>query len=302
MRAPWFFSLLVLPFISVEGEKRTIPRLFELPHEILLMIHSFLPLPSQACLALTCEPLYNVFTNSITPRTQLLLQLQTLDNPFCGACLKLHRRDEFPENLPDILERKCRFGDNVVDLCHCLALTPMTGAKLRGWIRSGIAPTTLDQSIFTAFWPVNARGQLVLRHICTATNRQHGTLDLHMQLRLVDSGQLVVRTRHSLAITTLGIKQGWPQLGSFRDMTESLFGCPHRNLMHIGWFDSNTVRHKCHYCQTVSAFVGHWVPESVFEWVTHRNLGTDSDHEPWQATGRCLSYERKRMEACLQSL
>ncbi|KAL3490988.1 hypothetical protein BJX62DRAFT_237592 [Aspergillus germanicus] len=161
--------------ISVEGEKRTIPRLFELPHEVLLMIHSFLPLPSQACLALTRKSLYNVFTDSvkhpdlawpkeileqwsaayglpkINPRTQLLLQLQTLDNPFCVACLKLHRRDEFPGNLPDILERKCRFGDNVIDLCHCLALTPMTGAKLREWLRRGIAPTSLDRSILTAF-------------------------------------------------------------------------------------------------------------------------------------------------------
>ncbi|CEN60701.1 hypothetical protein ASPCAL03136 [Aspergillus calidoustus] len=341
-------SPILQPSITVAAKNQTDPRLLEYPPEILLMIHSFLPVPSQACLALTCKTLYNLFGNSlqhpdlawpkgifeqgsaayglpkIALRTQFLLQLKTPDNPFCVACLKLHHRNEFPENVWDIpkIERKCGFGINVVDLCHCLALTPMTGAKIREWLRSGIAPTNLDQRILDVLQLDDRNPHRALRHRCMATNRRHGTLRLEIRAELVGdednddnddnerNERLMVCTRHSLAITQDGIRQGWEQLGAVFSPQESVFGCPHYNLIHIGWYNPDTAAHICQYCPTAFFFLGN-IPteyesksesESAFVWRSFRNLGSNAYSRPWQTNGRCCSEERRQMKRCLESL
>ncbi|KAJ0418221.1 hypothetical protein BJY00DRAFT_315116 [Aspergillus carlsbadensis] len=305
-----------------------IPRLLEYPYDILCVIHSFLPVSSQACFALICKHLYESFHRSlkhpqlvwpnhieetgsvavelpeIAPRTELLLRLETPDTPFCVACLKFHRRDEFPKDLSQIpkRERTCRFGTSVVDLCHCLALTPMTGAKLRRWLRAGTAPPTLDQSILTAFRLLHEDGQLALRHSCTATDRQYGALQLHMDVRFMGSGQLVVRTRYTLGITTVGIIQGWEQLGRPVSATGLLSGCRHRNLIHVSCFGLYMEHQVCPYCHAVFHFVHHVLPTSTIEWVVCRDLGSESDHELWRLAGRPQLEERKRVKRCLQSM
>jgi hypothetical protein len=144
--------------------------------------------------------------------------------------------------------------------------------------------------------------QLSLGHVCNATSRQYGALRIHMQVRLMAFGYLVVCTRHSLAITVSDVRGGWEQLLSPFSPTESVFGCPHRNLMHIGWYNHDMAPERCDYCKAAFSFAHHELPESVFEWVTYRCVGSDSDHAPWEEGGRCLSVQRGRVEACLQSM
>lgn len=112
-----------------------------LPTEILLHICSSLDLLSQACLALTSRSHYqsigfvlkdkklqfpvilydengNRYFDTQKPamRTDLVLRLENERWAYCGACLKLHPRDEFytiyPEQPPQ--ERSCRYPGIVV--------------------------------------------------------------------------------------------------------------------------------------------------------------------------------------------
>ncbi|EIT73656.1 hypothetical protein AO1008_04816 [Aspergillus oryzae 100-8] len=102
-----------------------IPPLLNLPLDILFEIFPLLPLPSQVCLALSCKPLYRLFSSTlqdeqlawprllacktfrisdtlssneaplISPRTQVLLQLQDDWWLYCAACLKIQPRALF---------------------------------------------------------------------------------------------------------------------------------------------------------------------------------------------------------------
>jgi hypothetical protein len=121
--------------------------LLQTPIDTLLLILDLLPLPSQACLALSCKALYQLFSSVLKderlawprllaartytlpgqdlddPRTQLLVQLEDGNWLYCRGCLKIHPQTQFPRDSAAIEppKRSCKYKAAVVDVCPCLA-------------------------------------------------------------------------------------------------------------------------------------------------------------------------------------
>ncbi|KAL3459459.1 hypothetical protein BJX64DRAFT_200906 [Aspergillus heterothallicus] len=326
------------------------PSILDYPVDILLVICSFLPLPSRVCLALTCKALYNVLGDNLNnprlawpkgideagcnscvtierlpphvepkdlPRTELLLRLQTHDNLYCAGCLKLHGRHEFDEGrlFGPITERYCRDRRDVVDLCHCLALTGMTGNKLRQWILTGIAPASLDQSIRNILTPKKTDcGDLTLEHGCTATGPNYVSLMMDMQLRL-DNHCLVVRKTYQLRVdgrltrVDHHCKMG-PSTCPYFPPRGVVFGCFHRCHVHTCWFAKNKPQ-PCLCCKTSLTYLGrthgeyekrmgHEGYERTFFWETVKYL--DKNKWQWNQTARGPWIKSKRLKKILQSM
>ncbi|KAL2835827.1 hypothetical protein BJY01DRAFT_252332 [Aspergillus pseudoustus] len=325
--------------LFAESTIEPIPPLLDCPVDILLLVFASLPLPDQVCLALTCKPLYNLFSEALKdprlawpkgieatgcaayarpndhPRLELLLRLQTYDNVYCTTCLKLHRRQEFTEEslaIP-IIDRRCKYGHNVVDLCHCLALTPMTGAKLRQWLDTGVAPAALDRSIRNAFVPGITDGdELSLQHECRAIGRKYGDLALATRLRHMPDKTLVVRTYHDLRISGENVKLDPWQLDEGISVSDTIFSCPHNNLVDTHWSDRSSEPKFCTHCETVQQFFGQRNglsgkgtlpgPDEILQiWETQRTLGHDDKDCPrWQQTARARWKEKEQLQHCLK--
>ena len=133
-------------------------KFLDLSIELLHNIFSYLPLPSQVCLALSSKGLYALFNSVLGAselrfpamprngksyamseecylRTTLLTQLEDSHWAFCVGCQKLHPRQEFPELLLRS-KRSCTNLAGIVDLCPCIALTLRDRTRIVEYLRS----------------------------------------------------------------------------------------------------------------------------------------------------------------------
>ncbi|RMZ41768.1 hypothetical protein CA14_011270 [Aspergillus flavus] len=149
--------------------RRLDPYILNLPTELLLLIFSLLPFPSQVCFALTCKHMYQLFSSVLDderlcfprvfsskkfeipsnephiPRNQVLALLQNTRWAYCSGCLKLHPRSEFGLwLLPKPSIRKCMDNAEIVHLCGCISLTPRHQMRLERWLKTGFIDAPSD--------------------------------------------------------------------------------------------------------------------------------------------------------------
>lgn len=141
------YSLLFLSKVPSDLQENN--AVFFLHEDVLFIIYDYLSIVDKACFALSCKRYYNLFGNVTKEeafdfprllkikvpelcvnkpellRNQLLVRLEDTRWAFCGGCLKLHPRREFPEaNLASPpIQRNCGFNTGIVDLCPCISLT-----------------------------------------------------------------------------------------------------------------------------------------------------------------------------------
>lgn len=196
----------------------------DLPLEILLEVFSYLPLPSQVCLALSCKSMYQLFNTvlqaeelrfpQLVPRRdeiflntryvlskeyilrmELLLQLENSRWACCAGCQKLHRRKEF---LPKSrlkkypLRRMCMSGSGLVDLCPCIALTIRDRKHVVQYLMGSNNLSFVDKGYLED--SCNDKGERCLIHKCTS----YATVRVEIVLSLAQGDRLVARTRHEV--------------------------------------------------------------------------------------------------------
>ncbi|KAL3468721.1 hypothetical protein BJX99DRAFT_265885 [Aspergillus californicus] len=232
--------------------------LLELPLDILVIIVPLLPLVSQACLALTCKPLYRLFCSAHDdeqlawprflatpfphkylsgsqvhlPRIDLLLKLEDARWLYCSGCLKLHPINHFNvfeiNHLP--IDRYCENRVGVVDLCACVALTYTNGVLLADWIQTGVPSSRLHKRIRQEFQFRVIKDRPVLIHNCSVTSQPDAFVTLKMMVALDSDNCLIVTTRYNVYWSTphnYFAKTAGREPYRTPNDTEAVFLCPH---------------------------------------------------------------------------
>lgn len=231
--------------------------ILQLPDELLLHIRSFLPLTSQACLALTCKTFFSFtgevlgsrefalppieFDNIIgtwglghSLRWELLCLLQDARWLICSQCNKLRPIDKFPGRL--FLKsrlRNCVYGphEGIVEICPCIRMS--FGDKLK----------LMDQ-LETERENPHSNGS-PFRHECL-TVREGGRVLTQAQPVLQEDGSLVFQMRYSLTTK----KQ---RVGYYLVKDLPICRCPHDQItytfMRAPW-ESAWVPRSCYHCET----------------------------------------------------
>ncbi|KAE8313067.1 hypothetical protein BDV41DRAFT_564591 [Aspergillus transmontanensis] len=241
-----------------------IPPLLNLPLDILFEIFPLLPLPSQVCLALSCKPLYRLFSSTlqdeklawpsllacktfnlsdtlasneallISPRTQVLLQLQDDWWLYCTACLKIQPRALFGsgiESMP-LRSRTCIFETRVIDLCPCLSLTYFDRIRLERWLYTG-RTNTLSQRIREAFQLLIIDDRPSLLHQCSVSTIPEVSVDLIIVVAFNDRKRLEALTRYCVRMSSYQPRSRgvFPWFSGQHDATERMYLCPHIDLL-----------------------------------------------------------------------
>jgi hypothetical protein len=249
------------------------PILF-LSESLLQQIHDNLPPIDKICLALSCKLFFNQFSKITehkeftfphllkikdprkcinrkeVPRNQLLLRLETKTWLYCGACLKLHRREQFKNPVNEKpLQRRCSDYAGIVDLCPCISLT---GADRKHIIHL----LTSDGSVSGGPFEIIREDEgACLRHACDYSASRHWDTSLELYIGIDDDLQLVVSAFYFLYVKTR------PRVNR---RAEPVFACPHTDLtMLAGWFDGGR---RCKYCETwIEGASGRSESPAVFE-------------------------------------
>lgn len=192
-------------------------KFLDLPIELLQHIFSYLPLPSQVCLALSSKGLYALFNSVLGAselrfpamprneesyamseecylRTTLLTQLEDSHWEFCVGCQKLHPCQEFPESLLG-LKRSCSISAGIIDICPCISLTLRDRARVVEYLRSrGTANSKrILNSIRNGSLVLNKdRDGLYLLHTCHA----YQNIQAEFKLSVTESNQLISCDRY----------------------------------------------------------------------------------------------------------
>lgn len=280
------------------GEKCWI---FELPNELLLMVFELLSLPSKACFALTCKPFLSMFgavlkskefafphinvnslggtelDNDCRARAELLLRLQA--DPwwgpswkYCGACLKLHSRDQFSALPPGYYEpppeqTECK-SPGIVALCPCIHLNASEKVRLIKELETGKVKNASNWHKCSIDYP-NV-GNVWDSDECDSddSDGEDVTVKITIALSLTKLGELVVRTRY---VVRPGIVR---DLELWRVMC-----CPHSNIFDYLREDPEIFDTYCWLCQTTL------------------HVDCSRDDQSWLQVTRCLG--RKSPPACL---
>ncbi|KAI9371590.1 hypothetical protein BJX61DRAFT_543531 [Aspergillus egyptiacus] len=282
--------------------------LLNLPPELHWLIFSLLPLPSQACLALTCKQFYRLFSHVLederlawprllasqsytallghpgSPRTQLLRRFEDDYWSYCPGCLKLHpAEDSLDYPLPMTDACSSIYSDQpIVDLCPCLALTYCDRLRLEEWLRTEHASPLLSRRIRCAF----QRRLNSLQHDCWMFHHADAFVRSVMTVALDEQGCLIVRTRYHHI----------DRLYSRPCDMEPIFLCPHVNIFEYILVPLLWVDNRCMLCDASmqdlsSAEYGyHHVVQSV------RTLGDrgEDGRETWCLQARHESERLKR--------
>lgn len=331
----WIRKLLRLVrlFKGRNGYERLSPReeppwspFLELPLDILLVIIPYLQLVDQACLALTCKPLYRLLrsvhgdeqlawprylasplpacefgSQSHVLRNDLLLKLEDTHWRFCRRCLKLHPKNHFTyaDTWRPSLNRYCIIDVGVVDLCACLALTYANGIRLVDWIQTGVASHDLHRNIYREFQLRVLKNTRFLIHRCSVTSEPDAFVALTTTVALGSDNCLVVTTRHNVYWST---PHHHP--GDFSDNRaiyraphniESIFACPHMHALAwlYGQYSRFLVHEKrCGVCDTTLNLL-HSTGDGLHSVIqAERNLGIMYNNlsKPWVQSGCSLRW------------
>ncbi|KAL2857737.1 hypothetical protein BJY01DRAFT_260770 [Aspergillus pseudoustus] len=195
-----------------------------LPVDILHLVFGLLPLSSQACLALTCKPLYQLFGHVLPdeslawprqpttvwdlilrkdpdfPRNQLLLLLEDGYWVYCSRCLKLHPRSRFTSSRrgAEVEYRWCKYMAGVLDLCPCVALTFYDKVRLEECLRKGTMNPNLPPSIRHAFRLSVYQRQRCLLHECAIYDYESMFINLKTRIILQERHKIVLKSTYYL--------------------------------------------------------------------------------------------------------
>ncbi|PWY86045.1 hypothetical protein BO70DRAFT_220121 [Aspergillus heteromorphus CBS 117.55] len=283
--------------------------LMDAPVDIVSMIFDLLPLPSQACLALSCKPLYGLFGYILEdedlawptldtkhykaplvaprpPRDELLLQLEDDRWRYCSGCLKLHPHGLF---FPDRTSKCCMYEAGVIDLCSCLSLTFFDRMHIEGWLRAGTTDT-LSPRLRQAFQLTVIKGRRHLLHKCSTADGIYASYDLEIMATIGESKHLEVQTRYHVHVADLKpihlFAIDWRQL-SWEKLDPPLL-CPHNCMVAFVCGSDRERREHCGLCNTTARILA--CSESRLSMVVEvvRDLGGVSpmDRQLWNRSIR----------------
>lgn len=127
-----------LPVSPSEGS------LSALPQQIVQRVFDYLPVPDEACLALTCKHFHGLFASVFqhtdlrsparvdgekqAPRTKLLMRLEDFSWQHCMKCLTLHRQNESPTGIDPGPGTRTEVHSTMhsiekVQVCPCVTMT-----------------------------------------------------------------------------------------------------------------------------------------------------------------------------------
>ena len=280
------------------------PIIFRMLMELLLKVFSYLALPSQVCLAMSCKGLYQLFGSVLQtddlcfPRLSsrmsryiqtkehhswmtLLIQLENCCWACCAYCQKLHPHKEFMSfYLPMHPQwRGCNPWARVVDLCPCIALILWDRKHIMKYLMGKASDKKTINVVNRGVWKSshNDKGKLCISHEC----RAYSMAKVDMMLSLSDDSQLVVSTQYELPSTALRM--------------ESIYICHHSNLHQCisgASYLSLGYTWNCVYCchTHLVNLTNPRTPELIVAAVT-RHLGrgswpTSNCHEDWLQQSR----------------
>lgn len=279
-----------------------------IPVELLQYIFSYLPLPSQVCLALSSKGLYALFSSVLRAkelrfplmprngktyaiseechlRMTLLTQLEDSRWACCAPCQKLHPRREFPryelkESHP--WERSCVNSAGIIDLCPCIALTLRDRTRIVEHLKreKTAKNRTLNHIRKGLLSLKDDDGELYLLHRCTAYSK----FRIEIRLSLTDSGQLVSHARYETHLSVLNLRM------------DSVRVCCNGTLAEC--FDSPTSAHNCDVCRARMVDLTRHKPASALTAAqVTRYLGRDE----WFANQGWFEFEKQWYRQCRDS-
>ncbi|KAL2871950.1 uncharacterized protein BJX67DRAFT_94418 [Aspergillus lucknowensis] len=290
--------------------------LLDLPVDILLLVFPLLPLLSQACLALTCRSLYNLFgyvlqdkslawprqlaSKGYRPlmqqpeilRNQLLFLLEDDYWQYCTECLKMHPRSRFPPWRTDDprLMRSCEyFPKGVLDICPCLSLTFFDRVRLEECLCRGVLNPDLPRSIRHAFRLTRSKKQRFLIHECSINDHAHAFIALKTTFPLQGPGDLRLQTRYCIHLSLprpfprpddLDYILSFPRFGM-----EPVLCCPHFDVLE-SLYRFDWVRDTCICCGTTVLETWKAIDGSCVIVECSRNLGGYTGEVNWTSGSR----------------
>ena len=262
------------------------PNRLDLATELVLLIYSFLPVPEQVCLAMSCKTFYGFFKsalkhedlkvprllatydykvcfqNPLAPRNRLLLQLENARWAYCAGCLMLHPRSIFCDSTLAIasIDRRCHEFAQVVDVCPCRTLTCNGREQLIKELmelssrRRSIAGKKAAPPCHKVF--IDDRWEPCLTHECSL-DRSEATIKIKTIFTISQDNNLILGTDYGVHI---------------KDVAPSspMLICPHWNI--VGWSHPNWQEGACKYCETHAEILFD-SGELYFVFRTTRNLG-----------------------------
>lgn len=252
--------------------RRFDPYILNLPTELLLLIFSLLPFPSQVCFALTCKHMYQLFSSVLDderlcfprvfsskkfeipsnephiPRNQVLTLLQNNRWAYCSGCLKLHPRSEFGLwLLPKPSIRKCMDNAGIEHLCDCISLTPRHQMRLERWLKTGFIDTSSDFYGNARIFQLSRdeRGRPYLLHQCSMMDNADANIQLTMTLLMDDDLCFIVKTRYEVRLRRSSPLPDWRAEPFIRCNGDAVYICTDWTLIEIIWCWATT---NCSLC------------------------------------------------------
>lgn len=235
-------------------KKEKEPVIFILPNELLFMVASFLPLDSQACLALTCKTFLGVFSSVLrdkelrfprafydepkhrslstatNARNRLLYRLQDKRWVYCAMCMMLHPACEFNwrQRARRAKKRCCMRWGGIVDICPCINLTFRGKLRLMKRLQememskegngTGYVKDKSDMGPWK--FSVDKQGRPYLRHECSITDHPWARVSILVN-PAVRAGRLLILSRYTIRTRPIAMPKHMAPLVC----------CPHRNLL-----------------------------------------------------------------------
>ncbi|KAL2853958.1 hypothetical protein BJX68DRAFT_264711 [Aspergillus pseudodeflectus] len=277
--------------------------LVEFPLDIIHLVFGLLPLASQACLALTCKPLYALFGHVLAdeslawprqprtvwdlmicgdpdfPRNQLVLLLEDGYWVYCSRCLKLHPRSRFTSSkrAAEGDDRWCKYMARVLDLCPCVALTFYDKVRLVECLRKGTMNPDLPPSIRHAFRLSTYQRQRCLLHECAMYDYESMFVNLKTRIILQGRHSIVLKSTYHLYFN---LPPRYPRTNQFHcsdeesavHQMEPLPICPDLNVLD-NLFGTTTPEDGCLLCGTEIVQMGMTVDGSFAVVECSRNIG-----------------------------
>lgn len=225
------------------------PAILCLDGRTLQKLYQYLPLVDQVCLSLSCKEMFSLFGTTAKHkelefprlllirnpilcvnsqdvlRNQLLLRLENRRWAYCGKCLKLHPRKEFPRHLlrQPALERSCAQYAGIVDLCPCISLTLRDRDQLVKILKSPTKPQKFKCG--EVEYDFIDKGKPGLRHCCKykSTASLSYSVQVDLLLFLTTTDQLCSLAEHTMSLPA---RKGYLR-------AEPSFACPHQNLWYF---------------------------------------------------------------------
>lgn len=267
--------------------------IIQLPDELLLHIGSFLSLPSQACLALTCKTFFNLTGEVLGSRKfdlpplmpgyglgawrvghslrwELLCLLEDARWLICSRCIKLRPINRFPPGpLPGCRSRRCVYGlhDGIVEICPCVRMSFSDKLNLMDQLEALREESHNERSYF---W-----------HECLVVH-EDGKVLTQAQPVLQDDGSLVFQMWYSIKTASIptDVCVAFPDLPLFR--------CPHKEITYTvsaAFWRVRYLTDHCRQCETSLVNINHFknANESQYILQVKRNLGkrTEQADETW---------------------